>query len=33
LGLWEGASENAAACKALLANLAERGLAPTAPAW
>ena len=26
LGLWEGASENAAACKALLANLAERGL-------
>ena len=26
LGLWEGATENAAACKALLANLAERGL-------
>jgi putative transposase len=26
LGLWEGATENAAACKALLAHLAERGL-------
>jgi len=26
LGLWEGATENAAACKALLANLAERGV-------
>lgn len=26
LGLWEGATENAAACKALLANLAGRGL-------
>jgi putative transposase len=26
LGLWEGATENAAACKALLANLADRGL-------
>lgn len=25
-GLWEGATENAAACKALLADLAERGL-------
>jgi len=30
LGLWEGASENAAACKALLASAA---CAPTAPAW
>ena len=26
LGLWEGATENAVACKALLANLTERGL-------
>jgi putative transposase len=26
LALWEGATENTAACKALLANLAERGL-------
>lgn len=28
LGVWEGASENAAACKQLLSNLVERGLDP-----
>jgi transposase-like protein len=30
LGLWQGATENAALCSALLANLAERGLDPRA---
>lgn len=29
LGLWEGATENEVACKAMLANLSERGLKPT----
>ena len=33
LGLREGATENAAACKALLEDLIERGLIPTAPSW
>lgn len=29
LGLWEGATENAAVCRALLTNLVERGLDPS----